>query len=61
MELEQFIHQQYLNLHQKTVAAALVLQGKLMLMKLFAAEKVRKRMEVRGSSFGEIDFARARS
>ena len=26
MELEQFIHQQYLNLHQKTVAAALVLQ-----------------------------------
>jgi len=28
MELEQFIHQQYLDLHQKTVAAALILQGK---------------------------------
>jgi hypothetical protein len=46
MELEQFIHQQYLNLHQKTVAVALVLHESDA-DKLFAAEKVRKRIEVR--------------
>jgi len=41
MELEQFIHQQYLKLCQKAVAAALVLQESDA-DETFAAETVRK-------------------
>ena len=47
MELEQFIHQQYLNLHQKPVAAALVLQESNA-DETIHDQTVRKRMEVRG-------------